>query len=115
MSKLRPTTKCDPNCTSYTPPTPELYLAILHAVQHQKGLLHGKLDNFKGEHCALGSYWDDHPDWAVKSDLVDVIAGVNDSAPTVSPKRRKEIVVQWLKWKLRCLGFNYRVQKPRNV
>jgi hypothetical protein len=113
MSKLRPTTQRSTDPTKYSPATPDLYFHILQAVQHQKGLIHGKLNNCKGEHCALGSYWGDHPDWCVQSEKVDEIAAVNDSAPTVSMKRRKEIVIQWLKWKLRCYGFNYRAAKPR--
>jgi hypothetical protein len=115
MSLLRPTTSRSTDPNKYSPPTPELYFMILQAVQHQKGLIHGKLHNHKGAHCALGSYWDDHPDWCVKSDLVDEIAAINDSAPTVTPKRRKEIMVQWLKWKLRCYGFNYKAKKPRRA
>lgn len=111
MNKLRPTLTGGSN--KYAPRGAEAYFALLQAIDDQPGLIHGKLHNYKGEHCTLGSYFDKHPEWAIDRNIGEEIAAINDCAPTVSPKRRKEIVKQWLKWKLRCYGFNYRAKKPR--
>jgi len=98
----------------YTPRGANAYFIIMQAVEAQPGLIHGKLHGV-GAHCAMGSYWKAHPDWAIPDCVIDEVAGINDSAPTVTVKRRKEIVLQWLKWKLRCYGFKYRVKKPRST
>jgi hypothetical protein len=111
-SKLRPETHVSQS-DKYCPYGADAYFILLQAVESQPGLIHGKLDGPKGAHCALGSYWAQHKSWAIRTNLVDEIAAINDSAPTVSPKRRKEIVTQYLKWKLRCYGFRYRAKKPR--
>ena len=111
-SKLRPET-VDSQPGKFCPTGADVYFILLQAVEAMPGLIHGKLDGPKGQHCALGSYWDQHPKWAVPGPLVDEVAAINDSAPSVTPKRRKEIVTQYLKWKLHCYGFQYRAKKPR--
>jgi hypothetical protein len=111
-SKLRPETVTSQS-NKYCPTVPDAYFVLLQAVESQPGLIHGKLDGPRGAHCALGSYWAQHKTWAIPSRLVDEVAAINDSAPSVTPKRRKEIVTQYLKWKLRCYGFRYRAKKPR--
>jgi hypothetical protein len=90
----------------------QAYFILLQSVESQPGLIHGRLHNYKGEHCVLGTYFKQHPDWAIPTDLIDEVAAVNDSAPSVTPLRRKQIVEQYLKWKLRCFGFHYRAKKP---
>jgi hypothetical protein len=94
-SKLRPET-VTAQSGNFCPDGADAYFILLQAVESQPGLIHGKLDGPKGAHCALGSYWDQHPKWAVPSNLVDEVAAINDSVPTVTPRRRKEIVTQWL-------------------
>jgi hypothetical protein len=98
---LRPTL-IDKSPGSFCPKGAQAYLILLRAAESQPGLLHGKLDGPRGQHCVLGSYFSQHKGWAIPSDMVDEVAAINDSAPTVTPRRRKEIVVQFLKWKLRC-------------
>lgn len=103
MSKLRPTlgianpgTPCMRNGTAYW--------MILNAVEHQKGLIHGKL-HAHGAHCAIGSYFEVNGETALPSELIDEVATVNDSMPTLTPIQRKKRVTQWLKWRLADVGF----------
>lgn len=112
MSKLRPELTngswkpCMTNGTAY--------FMILQAVKSQPGLIHGKLDGPYGEHCAIGSYFDINDRTSLPNELVDEVAAVNDSMPTVTPRVRKLRMVQWLRWKLNTIGMpGYaRAQKP---
>lgn len=88
------------------------YLTVYEAVKQQKGLIHGRLDNSEGEHCALGSFFDINRNATVSWDLVNEIATVNDSVPHMTRAARKRHVTRWLRWKLYSCGF---MSKPRGV
>jgi hypothetical protein len=103
MSKLRPT------LTNARPGTPCMrngtaYLMILNAVEQQRGLIHGKL-HAQGAHCAIGSYFHINDKTSLPDALIDEVAAVNDSMPTLTPIQRKKCMMQWLKWKLADLGM----------
>jgi hypothetical protein len=90
-----------------TDPTPRggtAYLMIYNAVQERNGLIHGKLHQ-DGWSCAIGSFFDVNPHAALYEDLIDEVAAVNDSAPHMTLKQRKEMVSRWLRWKLTQLGM----------
>ena len=102
MSKLRPeltsgsTLPCMKNGTAY--------LMILNAVRTKNGLVHGQLRQ-RGESCAIGSYFDINKTTCLPSDLIDEVAAVNDSMPTLTMRVRKQRMVQWLQWKLAAIGM----------
>lgn len=103
MSKLRPTlvsgdgsSPCMRNGTAY--------LMILNAVETRKGLIHGELEA-RGEYCSIGSYFHINKGTSLPTALVDEVAAVNDSMPTLTPPQRKKRMIQWLKWKLADLGM----------
>lgn len=103
MSKLRPTlhnaspgTPCMRNGTAY--------LMILNAIETRKGLISGQLEA-KGEYCSIGSYFHINGKTCLPNALIDEVAAVNDSMPTLTPVARKKRMVQWLKWKLADLGM----------
>lgn len=103
MSKLRPT------LTNAKPGTPCMrngtaYLMILNAVETRKGLVSGELE-IKGEYCSIGSYFHVNKGTSLPDPLIDEVAAVNDSMPTLSPSERKVRMVRWLKWKLADLGM----------
>ncbi len=101
-SRLRPETQSAPG--SFAPKGATAYYAIYGAVQAEAGLIHGRLDNDDGEHCAVGAYFD-HTKQALGTDIIDEVATVNDSVPTFTPKQRKAFVVKWLRWRLTQLGM----------
>jgi hypothetical protein len=113
MSTLRP--------TLYTTNEPALYdgtayLAIYNAVKEQPGLLHGKLKNGKGDYCAIGSYFALPSHMALPNTLIDEVAAINDSAPRLTPRQRKRMVLRWLRWKLAEAGMpGYRAAKQKRV
>jgi hypothetical protein len=111
MSRLRPelaTTAKPPTATNGT-----AYYVVLGAVEGQDGLIHGRLHE-RGQHCAIGSYFADHPNAVLREDFIDEVAAVNDSVPYATPKQRKKFVLRWLRWRLTQLGFpNFRTHtKP---
>lgn len=59
----------------------------------------------RGEYCAIGSYFHINSNTALPADLVDEIAAVNDSMPTLTPAVRRDRMIRWLKWRLAALGF----------
>lgn len=77
---------------------------ILNAVEQQQGLIHGKLE-VKGEYRAIGSYFEVNERTCLPDSLIDEVAAVNDSMPTLTPIQRKVRMVRWLKWKLADLGM----------
>lgn len=87
------------------------YLLILRAVEEKRGLIHGQLHDH-GESCAIGSYFDLHPQSALPQPLIDEVATVNDAAPRLTPAARKRHVLQWLRWKLGTLGWTVPVKRP---
>ena len=111
-SLLRPeTVTAKPGTPSPTNGT--AYLVIYNAVKRRAGLIHGKLDNKYGEHCAIGSYFDDHPRSALNFGIIDEVAMVNDSVPTATAKQRRLVVMRWLRWKLAQVGMpGFVVVKP---
>jgi hypothetical protein len=101
MSKLRP------ECTTTTKPAiaydTALYL-IRDSVNRRRTLIHGRLHDGKGHHCAMGCFWDDNPSLYVSTDLVEEVAAVNDSVPpTATPQERWRKVQSWLRFKLKVL------------
>lgn len=85
------------------PPAPRgatAYLVIYNAVREQDGLIYGRLDNERGEHCAIGSYFAQRNHCPLPADIIDEVAAVNDSAPKATPKQRRLMVLRWLRWKL---------------
>jgi hypothetical protein len=97
-SKLRPET-----CSSKEPAMPNdtaLFL-IRESVAKRRGLIHGRLDDNRGGHCAMGCFWDDHPDTTLNSSLIDEVAAVNDSVPpSATAKQRWKKVNEWLRFKI---------------
>lgn len=102
MSILRPESK-----DSTRPSLPydtALYL-IRDSVARRRSLIFGRLHNGKGEHCAIGAFWEDNPKATLKSSLIDEVAAVNDSVPeTATPQERWKVVNSWLRWKIRILA-----------
>jgi len=75
-------------------------LALVYkAVARRRCLALGVLDNGDGKYCALGCLWADH-EVTVPTGFAAYIAGVNDAAPTVSPKRRWQRVMKFLRSEL---------------
>lgn len=106
MSKLRPECGTARPGDGYThvPTDTALYL-ILNSVNRRRGLIHGRLHDGYGGHCAMGAFWTDNPHLTVDGSLVDEVASVNDSIPPGStPKERWKKVVSWLRWKKRVLA-----------
>jgi hypothetical protein len=104
MSKLRP------DCSRADPSTPALenstalYL-IRDSVAKRRSLIHGRLHDRNGGHCAIGCFWEDNPKTVLASSLVDEVAAVNDSIPpTATPHERWKKVNSWLRWKLKVLA-----------
>jgi hypothetical protein len=103
MSKLRPTLcNADPGTTVMRNGT--AYLMIFNAVQSRAGLVHGELQK-RGEFCAIGSYFEINRNTGLPSELIDEVAAVNDSMPTVSRPERRRRVLRWLRWKLTAIGM----------
>lgn len=81
-----------------------LYL-IRDSVAKRRSLIHGKLHDERGRHCALGAFWTDNPKAVIKASLVEEVAAVNDSIPpTATPKERWKKVNAWLRWRLKVLA-----------
>lgn len=79
-------------------------LLIYKAVQAAPGLIHGRLHNERGAHCAIGNYFERHSNTALPNDLIDEVAAVNDSVPRATARQRKLHVARWLRWRLAQLG-----------
>lgn len=81
-----------------------LYL-IRDSVAKRRSLIYGKLRDAKGGNCAIGAFWKDNPNTALRSALIDEVAAVNDSVPpTATPHERWKKVNSWLRWKLKVLA-----------
>lgn len=104
MSALRPTLR-----DSTDPATvagPDALLCIYGAVRHAtRGLTHGRLHASDGRSCAIGEYFNQHPRAVLPTTLVDTVAAVNDSVPSLTPIQRREYVLRWLRWKLTQAGM----------
>lgn len=96
MSKLRPECVDGPRGVRALPDDTALFL-IRDSVARRRTLIHGKLDGKAGKHCALGAFWEDHPDAVLHDSLIDEVAEVNDSVGKyASPKERWRKVNEWL-------------------
>lgn len=103
MSKLRPTlVTADPDKPCARNGT--AYFMILNAVEEQRGLIHGELQR-QGAYCAIGSYFHVNHHMCLPDTLIDEVAAVNDSMPTLTPVQRRDKMIRWLKWRLADLGF----------
>ncbi len=101
MSTLRPTLHTGSSKPCVRGVT--AYLMILNAIHPRKGLVHGALHSH-GESCAIGSYFDINSNTSLPNELIDEVAMVNDSMPTLTEKQRRTRMMQWLKWKLADAG-----------
>lgn len=104
MKTLRPETR------TASPNEPCLYdgsayFAIFNAVREQRGLIHGRLHNASGEHCAIGSYFAIEKHVCLPADLIEEVAAVNDSMPHATTRQRRLQMLRWLRWKLGMLGM----------
>ena len=82
-----------------TPIADDVFFQKLHAsLKTRRGLIKGQIDKGKKSHCAMGCFWDDVPDAAVKNTLIDEVAAVNDSVPdSLGTRVRMQIVRNWVK------------------
>lgn len=102
MANLRP--ECSTTTAPAIPDADALYM-IRDSVRKRGALIHGRLHDGKGNHCAIGAFFTDNPDAALHSSLIDEVAAYNDSIPaTASAKTRKRKVLQFLNFKLRVLA-----------
>lgn len=104
MTKLRPECGIGDGTAISLPNDTALYL-IKESVERRGILIHGRLHDGRGNHCAIGSFWQDNPQYSLPSSLVDEVAAVNDSIPpTSTPKERWIHVRKWLRWKIKVLA-----------
>jgi len=102
VSKLRPEVS-----TSSSPALPDdtALFMIRDSVARRRSLIYGRLHDGAGHHCALGSFWEDNPGFALNSSLIDEVAAVNDSVPkTATPQERWRKVNEWLRFKIASLA-----------
>jgi hypothetical protein len=83
---------------------------IRDSIAKRPGLIRGKLNGKNGTHCALGCFWADHEELAIKAELTNEIAKVNDSVAR-DPKKRREAVLKWLDRKIAALSASDRGEK----
>lgn len=111
MSKLRP--ECSPNPHSkatFVPDDTALFL-IKQSIESRRVLIHGRLHDGLGNHCAIGCFWADNPKTSLNEALIDEVAAVNDSIPpTASAQERWKKVRSWLRWKIKVLSGQRAVQ-----
>lgn len=80
-----------------------LYL-IFQSVAKRRELIHGRLQDGYGGHCAIGCFWEDNPKATLNTTLIDEVAAVNDSIPpSATAKERWKAVNSWLRWKLKMV------------
>jgi hypothetical protein len=97
-----------PECSNSNDPAisdeTALYL-IRDSVAKRRSLIHGRLHDGGGRHCAMGAFWTDNPKLTVHSHLIEEVAAVNDSVPpTATAHERWKKVNSWLRWKLRVMA-----------
>jgi len=101
MSKLRP--ECGDGKGSPCPSEPTAYYLIRESVAKRRSLAAGALHK-NGLSCAVGSFFDDHPNYALPSAVIEEVAAVNDSYKNLSAHERWKKVNSWLRWKVRVLA-----------
>jgi len=78
---------------------------IRDSVARRRNLIHGRLHDGRGNHCAIGCFWNDNPGVTLHSKLIDEVAQVNDSIPlTATPHQRWRKVNEWLRFKVKALA-----------
>lgn len=80
------------------------YLLIYESVKQSEGLIHGRLHDGHGAHCAIGNYFERNR-LPLKYGIVDEVAAVNDSVPYKTPRQRKLHVLKWLRWRLASVNM----------
>ena len=104
MSRLRP--ECGASNKPAMSDETVLFL-VRDSVARRKVLIHGRLHDRNGNHCAMGAFWTDNPGVIVTSALLDEVATVNDSVPpSATPKERWKKVNSWIRWKLRVVAHS---------
>lgn len=102
MSRLRP--ECSNSDRPALPDDTALFL-IRDSVARRRSLIHGRLHDGQGHHCAIGAFWTDNPNATLHSSLIDEVAAVNDSVPPgATPHERWKKVNEWLRWKIACVA-----------
>lgn len=102
MSKLRARETRD-STGSALPDDTALFL-IRDSVAKRRELIHGRLNDGYGNHCAIGCFWEDNPGTTLHAALIDEVAAVNDSVPpTATAKERWKKVDSWLRFKIAAL------------
>lgn len=103
MSKLR--SEGVTNSTEEAMSDETALFLIRDSVARRRSLIHGRLHNGHGDHCAIGAFWTDNPKVTLRSSLIDEVAAVNDSVPpNATPQDRWKKVNSWLRWKIRILS-----------
>lgn len=102
MSKLRP--ECSTTTKAALPDDTALFL-IKESVAKRRSLIHGRLHDGRGNHCAMGAFWTDNPGAVLHERLIDEVAAVNDSIPpTATMHERWKKVNSWLRFKIAALA-----------
>lgn len=111
MSKLRP--ECGDSKNPAMSDESVLFL-LRDAINRRGGLIHGRLHDGRGGHCAMGSFWEDNPKTTVSSRILDEVATVNDSlGPKATPRQRFLKVRSWVRFKLWTLGHQTPGRPPK--
>lgn len=101
MTAMRP--ECGTGTGSPCPSEESAYYLIRESVAKRRSLAAGKLHS-NGLSCAIGSFFDDHPKYALPAAVIDEVAAVNDSYKSLTPHERWKKVNSWLRWKVRVLA-----------
>ena len=102
MSELRPETSTAK--TGNALPDDTALFLIRDAVARRRSLIHGRLHDGRGQHCAIGAFWEDNPNAILHTSLIDEVAAVNDSMRGALPSKRWKKVNEWLRWKVKILA-----------
>ncbi len=101
MSRLRP--ECGTGTRTALPYDTALWM-IRNSVAKRRSLIHGRLRDGRGGHCAIGAFWADNPNTSLSSSLIDEVAAVNDSIPpTATAHQRWKKVNSWLRFKIKAM------------
>ena len=108
MSRLRP--ECGNGEPGSAIPNDTALFLIRDAVARRRSLIHGRLHDGRGHHCAIGAFWEDNPNCSLNRHLIDEVAAVNDSVPpSATAKERWQKVNEWLRFKVASLANRARV------
>lgn len=79
----------------------DTFWMVRDSVERQAGLIRGQLHDLHGYHCAVGAFFNDHPDAVLATAVIDEIARYNDSLPkTITRLQRRNRVLRWLTAKI---------------